>query len=163
MHFDIVCLGMNEPKVSIIVTNFKQISNLDLSLNALLQTNYPNIEIVVVDSCTPHFNQWMKEKYPSLRSIHFCDDIGTAGQRNTGFQNIDDNSEYVCFIDDDVIVTPEWLDYIIKLMEAYKDIGAVQPIRFNYAVKSEIDGLGYMITDRSFHTELNQPKKTYPN
>ena len=141
---------MNGPKVSIIVTNFKHLSDLELSLNALLQTNYHNIEIVVVDSCTPSFNEWMKERYPSLKSIHFCNDIGTAGQRNAGFQRVDNRSKYVCFIDDDVIVTREWLNYIIKLMEDNSEIGAVQPIRFNYTVKSEIDGLGYLMTRTAF-------------
>ena len=33
-----------------------------------------------------------------------------------------------------------------KIDGGNKDIGAVQPIRFNYTVKSEIDGLGYLMT-----------------
>jgi GT2 family glycosyltransferase len=142
--------SVSAPKVSIVVTNFKQKSDLELSLNALLQTTYPNIELIVVDCCTPKFREWMKERYPTLKSIHFCEDIGTAAQRNAGFQQTDRNSDYVCFIDDDVIVVPEWLDNIIKLMENNKDIGAAQPVRFNYTRRSESDGLGYLMTHTGF-------------
>lgn len=138
------------PKVSILVTNFNGTSDLALSLDALLHTDYPNLEITVVDSCTPNFDEWIKEKYPSLKYLHFSSDIGNAGQRNAGLQLVDKHSEYICFIDDDVIVTPEWLDRIITLMEDRKDIGAVQPLRFNYTVKSEIDGLGYLMTNIAF-------------
>lgn len=139
-----------KPKVSIIVTNFKHISDLDLSLKALLRTSYPNVEFIVVDSCTPRFREWMEDNYPTIPNIHFCEDIGTAATRNSGFQRIDKKSEYVCFIDDDVIVVPEWLDGIVELMENDRDIGVVQPVRFNYKDKSEIDGLGYLMTRTGF-------------
>jgi GT2 family glycosyltransferase len=141
---------MNVPKVSVIVTNYKQISDLDISLDALLETKYPGIELTVVDCCTPNFEAWMEDNYPNLRNIHFSEDIGTAAQRNAGFETVDKNSEYVCFIDDDVIVTPDWLDGLIKLMENDRTIGAVQPLRFNYTDKSEVDALGYLMTRTGF-------------
>lgn len=138
------------PKASVIVTNFKQVSDLELSLDALLKTNYPNLEIVVVDCCTSGFNEWIRKKYHNLRSIHFSQDIGTAGQRNAGFRDIDRNSEYVCFVDDDVVVSPEWLGNIIELMEIDKQIGATQPLLFNYRQRSEIDSLGCLMTRTGF-------------
>ena len=136
--------------MSFIVTNFKQISELGLSLDALLQTGYPNMELIVVDCCTPNFEEWMKEKYPVIRSLHFSEDIGTAAQRNAGFQLSDKVSKYVCFIDDDVVVIPGWIDNIIKLMENDEEIGAVQPLRFNFHHRSQIDGLGYLMTRTGF-------------
>lgn len=143
-------MSVGKPKVSIIVTNFKNTTELEISLDALLETDYPNTELVVVDRCTLNFNEWISGKYPSLKTMHFCDDIGTAAQRNAGFQNIDQNSDYVCFIDDGVVVVPDWLDGIIELMENNKGIGAVQPLRFNHNDRSEIDGLGYHMTRTGF-------------
>jgi GT2 family glycosyltransferase len=150
---------MDKPKVSIIVTNFKKTSDLSISLKALLITNYSNMELIVVDSCTPNFNEWIREKFPTVRSIHFCEDIGTAAQRNAGVQQIDRNSDYVCFIDDDVVVVPDWLENIIILMEKNKDIGVVQPLRFNYTHKSEIDGLGYYMTRTGFPFRIETTKE----
>jgi GT2 family glycosyltransferase len=143
-----------EPKVSIVVTNFNNTKDLDISLNALLQTEYRNVDLVIVDCCTANFDEWIKEKYPKLKSIHFSEDIGTAAQRNAGFQSIDKNSDYVCFIDDDVVVVPNWLNSIVELMENDREIGAVQPLRFNYKNRTEIDGLGYYMTRTGFPHQI---------
>jgi GT2 family glycosyltransferase len=154
---------MNHPRASVVVTNFKQVSDLALSLDALLQTNYPNLEIVVVDCCTSNFNEWMNKKYHHLRAIHFCEDIGTAGQRNVGFKSVDRNSKYVCFVDDDVIVSPEWLVNIIELMENDEQIGATQPLLFNYRHKSEIDSLGCLMTRTVFPYRIETTEENLSN
>jgi GT2 family glycosyltransferase len=145
---------MNRPKVSVVITNFNGVVDLDLSLSALVQTSYPNIELIVADCCTPDFNRWITEKYPTLKSIHFAEDIGIGGLRNMGFQYIDKNSEFVCFIDDDIIVNPSWLDNMVNLMELNVNIGAVHPVRFNYSDKTIIDGLGYLMTRTGFPCKI---------
>ena len=101
------------PRVSVIVNNFKDTKHLELCLNSLLKSEYKNLEIIVVDFCTPNFEKWIK-KFPVDKYLHFDSDLGLAKQRNIGFQNADKSSQYICFLDDDVFVTPEWLTKIIE-------------------------------------------------
>ena len=145
---------MEMPKVSVIVTNFNGLDDLSLSLDALLKTTYPNVELIVADCCTPNLFEWMKVKYPSITCIHFCEDIGIGALRNAGFQHIDKSTSYVCYVDDDIVVVPDWLENMVKSMEDSNDIGAIHPIRFNYLDKSKIDGLGNFMTHIGFPLKI---------
>jgi len=87
---------MDMPKVSIIINNFKNTKHLGLSLQAHQKDRYPNSEIIVVDSCTPNFDEWIK-KYPNVKYIHSEKHLGPSVGKNIGFQHSDPNSKYVAF------------------------------------------------------------------
>jgi len=133
------------PLVSILINNFKGTKDLELCLNAVLKADYQNFDTFVMDCCTPNFKNWIK-KYPTVKFIHTDEDIGTAAQRNLAFKNSNQNAKYVCFIDDDVFVTPQWLTIIISYMEKNPDIGQAQPLLYDYNDKKKIDSLGNLLT-----------------
>jgi len=133
------------PLVSILINNFKGTKDLECCLDALLKTDYPNLELFVLDCCTPDFENWIK-KFPTVKFFHTEQDIGTAAQRNLAFKNSNHSAKYVCFIDDDVIVTPQWLTIIVSYMEKHPDIGQAQPLLYNYYDKKKIDSIGYLFS-----------------
>ena len=141
---------MNTPLISIVVTNYAGTSDLELALSSLLKIPHDNIELIVADCCTPNFDEWIEKNFPKAKYIHFSENIGIGGLRNAGFKLINKSSEYVCYIDDDIIVTPDFLENLLKLMETNTDIGAVHPVRFNYIDKSRIDSLGNLMTRTGF-------------
>jgi len=136
---------MEIPKVSIIISNFKTTKHLDLSLTAHQKNAYPNSEIIVVDSCSPNFAEWIK-KYKNVKSVHSETHLGPCVSKNIGFQKSDPNSKYVCFMDDDVMVTSGCLENMVNLLEEDQTIGAVSPVLFDYTDKSKIDSLGHFMT-----------------
>lgn len=134
------------PKVSILINNFKKTDHLESCLSSLMNTRYQNIELIVMDCCTPNFEEWIITRFPAARFVHLDEDIGAAAQRNIALKHADKLSKYVCFIDDDIVVTPDWLINIVSQMEGDESIGAMQPILFNYDDKQKIDSLGHLMT-----------------
>ncbi|HEX2179278.1 MAG TPA: glycosyltransferase family A protein, partial [Actinomycetota bacterium] len=49
---------------------------------------------------------------------------GPAAARNTGWRA--SNAEWVAFLDDDVLVEPDWLDRLVSDLDVGPDVGAVQ-------------------------------------
>jgi len=144
---------MEIPKVSIIINNFKTTKHLGPSLQAHQEERYPNSEIIVVDSCTPNFDEWIK-KYQNIKHVHSETHLGPCVGKNVGFQHSDPNSKYICFMDDDVFVTPNWLSNMIKEMERDQKIGAISPILMDYKDKSKIDSLGHLMTYTGYQYKI---------
>ena len=144
---------MEKSKVSIIINNFKTTKHLGMSLQAHQKESYPNSEIIVVDSCTPNFDEWIK-KYQNIKYVHSDTHLGPCVGKNVGFQQSDPNSQYICFMDDDVIVTPNWLSNMVQEMEQNKKIGAISPILLDYNDKSKIDSLGHLMTYTGYQYKI---------
>jgi GT2 family glycosyltransferase len=115
------------PKVTASVTNVRGTNFLEQCLQALTKTDYPALEIIVVDCQTPQISEWIHPRFPSVRVIHFENDIGPSASHNVGAENAHPNSKYIAFLDNDAFVEPNWLKECVKLMEKDKTIGIVQP------------------------------------
>ena len=114
------------PKVSVIITNYKDLQHLRKCLEAVLKADYPSFEIVVVDCLTHKIKKWIRENYFNVKIVHFDYDIGPAAQHNVGADNADTNSKYLVFLDNDTEVEPKWLKELVKAMESDPTIGAAQ-------------------------------------
>jgi len=114
------------PKVSVIITNYKGLNYLRKCLEAVLKSDYPLFEIVVVDCLSHKIKEWIREKYSTVKIVHFDYDIGPAAQHNVGVNNADSNSKYLVFLDNDTEVDPMWLKELVKVMESDPKIGAAQ-------------------------------------
>lgn len=51
---------------------------------------------------------------------------GYAGAMNTGLKLADPNTDYYCFLNNDTVVTPGWMDEMLKLFEN-PEVGLVSP------------------------------------
>jgi len=56
---------------------------------------------------------------------------GNSYQRNVGIDNVDENSDFVCFFDDDVILFEDTLQNVISTFKNYPDVCGVQGIEIN--------------------------------
>ena len=88
----------------------------DLLESVRLQTLYPD-EILIVDGSrneeTEHLLQ--NHYYKNLQYFKVSDsDRGLTRQRNYGIEQVAENIEVVCFLDDDTILDPHYFENIIK-------------------------------------------------
>jgi len=95
--------------VSVILPTYNRLSRLKQVLAAFEQQRYPHDQfniIVVSDGSTDGTDDYMRNIVSSLE-IKFVSqkNAGPAAARNNGIANAD--SEYILFIDDDVIPTPD--------------------------------------------------------
>ncbi|MEM9920324.1 MAG: bifunctional riboflavin kinase/FAD synthetase [Bacteroidota bacterium] len=140
------------PDVSVVILNYNGRSYLEKFLPKLLETTYPNYEIIVADNCsTDDSVAWMETHQPNIRLIKMDENRGFAGGYNEALKQID--ASYFVLLNSDVEVEPGWIEPVIRSMEKDKTIGAAQPkIRsfsnkdhFEYAggAGGWIDALGY--------------------
>jgi len=130
------------PKVSAVVINVRGTNLLEECLEALVQTDYPNLEIIVVDCQTPLIEKWVKERFSTVKVIHFKEDIGSSASHNVGAVKADSESEYIAFLDNDTLVEPNWLKESIKLLETDQKIGIVQPKILLIGAEEKLDHAG---------------------
>lgn len=130
------------PKVTASVTNVRGTDFLEQCLQALIKTDYPDLEIIVVDCQTPQISEWVNSHFPSVKVAHFDKDIGPAASHNVGAEKADPNSKYIAFLDNDALVEPNWLKECVKLMERDEKIGILQPKILITGSEEHLDHVG---------------------
>lgn len=150
-------LGPNQPvsttpSVAAVILNYNGRKFLETFLPRILESTYPNLELVVADNCsTDDSMAFLEAHYPEITSIQLPKNYGFAEGYNQALRQV--RADYYVLLNSDIEVTPGWLEPIMKLMEADKTIAAAQPkVRsyknreyFEYAGASGgwLDFLGY--------------------
>lgn len=115
-------------KTSIIITNFKNSKLLTKCLETIFKSNYPSskFEVIVVDCLTPKKElKAIKNNFPEIKIVHFNSDIGASASHNVGAKYSSKDSEYLVFLDNDVLLDPLCLKELLSAINSYK-IGAIQ-------------------------------------
>ncbi len=118
------------PLVSIITINF---NNPDVTcdlIESLNKISYPNFEIIVVDNnSTRNSPQIIKEKFLGINLICNSINVGFPGGNNIGIMKA--KGEYILLLNNDCIVTHDFMEPLIEAFINNPDIGALSPkIRF---------------------------------
>jgi GT2 family glycosyltransferase len=105
----------------------------DLLASVKIQTLYPD-EIIIVDGSTNEATKqilansiFQNLKYFLVDAVH----RGLTKQRNFGVSKVDQDSEIVCFLDDDTILEPNYFEEIINAFKADIDVVGVGGIAIN--------------------------------
>jgi len=90
---------MNQPLVSVVMLSWNRRDDLRISLGHVFETDYPTIEVIVVDNhSTDGTLEMLGEEYPAVTVISLAENIGIAGW-NKGFEIA--KGEYILVLDDD--------------------------------------------------------------
>jgi len=106
---------------------------LNLLNSVKTQTLYPN-EILIIDGSTNdettkiiNQNSFQNLKYFQVSD----DDRGLTKQRNFGVSKVSNDSEVICFLDDDTILEPTYFEEIIKTFQSDNAIVGVAGVAIN--------------------------------
>lgn len=117
----------------IVCTYMRPIPLLNLLNSVKLQTLYPN-EILIIDGSTNdettkiiNQNSFQNLKYFQVSD----DDRGLTKQRNFGVSKVSNESEVICFLDDDTILEPTYFEEIIKTFQLDNTIVGVGGVAIN--------------------------------
>ena len=111
---------MDNIKVSVIVSMYKGEKYIKDCLDSIVFQNHKNLEIILVDDGSPDNCGLIADKY-ALRDKR----IKVIHQNNSGVSNARNNAmsiatgEYVCIIDQDDIISPNYVSYLLNLCELY--------------------------------------------
>lgn len=111
-------------KFTLIVCTYMRSGPMLLLLQSVQkQTMYPN-EIIIVDGSTNLDTQEMlsNNSFNDLRYFLVNEnDRGLTKQRNFGISKVDNTSEVVCFLDDDIVLESGYFEEIMKAYIQYPD------------------------------------------
>jgi GT2 family glycosyltransferase len=124
---------MERPFVSIIIVNFNGKHFLKECLSTVLETKYPDFEVIFVDNASTDKsvdyvnNKFHKNK--NLKLIENRENLGFGPANNAGFKVA--KGDYIVFLNNDTSVEPEWLAALVDAMENDATIGLASSLFLN--------------------------------
>ncbi len=106
------------PLVTIVVVPRERFSHTRISLRSILATTTEPHELVYVDGGSPSRTaDWLRRAsethgFELIRSDRY---LSPNQARNIGLARV--RTRYACFIDNDVIVSPRWLEHLVRCAE----------------------------------------------
>ncbi|MCP4297266.1 MAG: glycosyltransferase [Proteobacteria bacterium] len=113
------------PKISVIIPSFNREKTVVRAINSVLEQNYPNIELIVVDDgSSDNTGTILKKKY--LKSIILLEQTnqGVSSARNRGVEQ--SSGKWIAFLDSDDYWHPKKLAYQIQALELLPDLKILQ-------------------------------------
>jgi len=115
-------------KLSLIICTYKRHKAIIQLLNSVKEQTFYPAEILVIDGSPDDLTKEVlgQNQYKNL-IYHKVEpkDRGLTKQRNFGIANINNNSEIVCFLDDDIVLEPAYFEELLKTYSLYPEALAV--------------------------------------
>lgn len=140
------------PSVAVVILCWNGKKYLKQFIPALLKTTYANTQFIVADNAsTDGSSAYIKEHFPQIQVIEIGENEGFAQGYNVSLKQV--QADIYVLLNQDVAVTPNWVEPIVNLFKQDENIAVIQPkIRahnqpeyFEYAGAAGgfIDKLGY--------------------
>lgn len=157
-------------KAAIVILNWNGRKFLQEFLPLVLSNSGNSAEVIVADNAsTDDSVAWMQAHYPNVRLILNKENGGFAQGYNDALKQVD--AEYYILLNSDIEVTPNWVDPVLRMMDADPSIGACQPKlrsfyereKFEYAGAAGgfIDRYGYPFCRGRIFFELEKDDGQY--
>ena len=150
------------PLVSIIIVNWNARENLQECLHSLFKIDFQNYEVILIDNGSVDDSvKFVKSKYQAVKVIESGKNLGFAGGNNLGFKHA--RGKYILFLNNDTIVTKNFLGKLVDFMEKRNDVGILQPKilfhRPDTALHHKINSIGSFLLSTGFLFHLNYGQK----
>jgi len=134
----------DQPLVYIIVLNYNGCRDTLECLESLERVSYVSFRVVVVDNCsTDESDLEIRAKYPGHKFIQTGKNLGYAGGNNLGIRlALENKADYVCLLNNDTTVTPDFLEPLVNWMEQDKTTGIAGPKVCDYYKQDIIQATG---------------------
>lgn len=115
------------PRISVVVAFYNAARTLEECLDSLLEVNYPDYEVIVVNDGSTDRSADIMERYP-FHNITHSTNRGISAGRNTGFRAA--TGKIVAYIDSDARADPYWLTYLAStyVEQDVSGVGGPNPV-----------------------------------
>lgn len=157
-------------KLAIVILNWNGKNFLEKFLPFLVSSIPDYASVIIADNAsTDDSIQFLNEKYPTIRVIKNDRNFGFAEGYNVALKQID--AEYYVLLNSDIEVSPGWVEPVIAMMDADKNLAACQPKILSYhdrnmfeyagAAGGFIDKLGYPFCRGRVFQSLEEDRGQY--
>lgn len=136
-----VSVAAAAPSITVIVCTRDRASHLRASLSAILQLDYPDFDVLVVDNAarTAETKDMVREEFQDPRVALISEPVpGLSHARNAGLRKA--RGDIVAYTDDDVVVDKAWLREIAAGFERAPDAACVTGLVPAGEVRSRTQG-----------------------
>ncbi len=159
------------PKVAVVILNFNGRNFLKDNLPYVLESTYPNTEIIVADNASIDGSSVFVQNtyHERVKLIQMKENYGFAGGYNEALKKV--RADYFVLLNSDVEPEKGWIEPVIELMERDKTVGACQPKIKDYnnresfeyagACGGYMDKWGYPFCRGRIFDKLEQDKGQY--
>ena len=130
--------------VSIVMTTYKQDPLLDAAIASILNQSYQNIELIVVDDCSPDDNfsylQQLAENDARIRVFQMSENGGTYLAKNFGMTQA--QGEFIGFMDSDDYCHAQRIEFQVASLDAHPKVMGVTHDYFRIDESSDIEFRG---------------------
>jgi glycosyltransferase involved in cell wall biosynthesis len=117
--------GAGEKYVLVVLPTYNRADLLPVAVESVLLQDYPHKKLVIVDDGSTDGTREVCTRYvkdsPGIVTYVFKANGGCASARNAGLQSIDDETDYVCFLDSDDRLLPGKLSREVALLSRHQD------------------------------------------
>ena len=127
-------------KLAVVILNWNGKTLLETFLPSVVK-NSGNADIILVDNASTDTSvDFVKATFPSLKIIQHDQNYGFAEGYNKALKSI--KADIYCLLNNDVEVTPNWLDPILNCFENEPNTAIIQPKLLDYKNKSYFEYAG---------------------
>ena len=155
---------------AVVILNWNGKKMLERFLPSVTLHSTGDTEVIIADNgSTDDSLAFVREHYPQLRIIELDKNYGFAGGYNRALEQVE--ADYYVLLNDDVEVTPNWLEPVIAQMEQHPQTAICQPKLLMYDQRDTfeyaggaggfIDKYGYPFCRGRMFTTLEQDRGQY--
>ena len=146
---------MSNNCVSVIVPVYNVEKYIDEALTSLTGQTHQNLEIVLIDDCSPDSSGALCDKWASkdkrIKVVHKSPNEGVSAARNTALKLI--SGDYIFFMDPDDVISPHTIKTLLQVLtENDADVALCREIAFNESEESPVfsDDINSEVTIENF-------------
>ncbi|MFA6988636.1 MAG: glycosyltransferase family 2 protein [Candidatus Gastranaerophilaceae bacterium] len=130
-------------KTSIIILTYNELQagTIPCVESIYKYTDINDFELIIIDNAsrdnTPRYLQELKEKYNNVKIQLNAKNKGFPAGMNDGLKLAD--GEFLVLLNNDILVTPDWLNDLLAPLKTNSEIGLVGPLSNNVGTEQRID------------------------
>jgi GT2 family glycosyltransferase len=119
--------GVTAPHVTIVIINWNDYEESAQCLKSLAEITYPSYDIILVDNGSADGSrEKLQGEFPTITHLALPENRGFTGGNNAGIERaLASSAEFVLLLNNDTMVTPDFLEPLVVRMQEDAKIAAV--------------------------------------
>lgn len=114
---------MSPVRISVVIISYNRCDDLRLVLESVRASQYPNLEVVVVDNASKDGSVEVASGFPGVKVIRNSENLGFAEANNQALGVA--TGAYIALVNNDAVLSPEWLHRLSGFLDEHPEVAAV--------------------------------------